>query len=63
MGADREVRSVEPFEGMEVVGTAADIARGAELEGGLGERIARLIEGCDEGGRRGVRYKVERVTG
>ncbi|KAK3352749.1 ankyrin repeat-containing domain protein [Lasiosphaeria hispida] len=47
MGADRGRRSVEPFEGLAVVGTAAEVARGVPRwrEGGVGEGIAALLEG------------------
>ncbi|KAK1753203.1 ankyrin repeat-containing domain protein [Echria macrotheca] len=42
MGADKSVESKEPFDGLEVKGTAADVARA--VGGKTGEAIASLIE-------------------
>ncbi|KAK0649777.1 ankyrin repeat-containing domain protein [Cercophora newfieldiana] len=50
MGADAEVRSTEPFEGVDVVGTPVEVARG--MGGVVGEEMARVIEGWDRGRRR-----------
>jgi len=48
-GAEKSLRSEEPFDGMNVIGTAADVAKSIRFQGkeGLAKRIADVIETWD----------------
>ncbi|GAB1314688.1 hypothetical protein MFIFM68171_04898 [Madurella fahalii] len=62
MGADREAKSIVPFDGMTVVGTPADIARAAGPEEEVYKRTAELIDRWDANQRRTIRYTVSRIS-
>ena len=63
MGADRHAVSDKPFEGLEVAGTPAEVARA--VGGEMGESIARMIEKWEPRRRRDTvwRVGVEAVDG
>ncbi|KAK4176681.1 ankyrin repeat-containing domain protein [Triangularia setosa] len=61
MGADKEAKSTQPFDGMDVKGTPPAIAKAAGLSPSLCDEIVDMLQNWEPDRRREVRYTASRV--